>query len=63
MYWFNCSLKNQEQSKITRKGRKVSSTEQSFDNTKYESYYQNDDFYDLPIKYELIFFTKQPIDI
>ena len=36
--------------------------EQPFDNIKYDSYPQNDDFNDLPIEYLKRFFTKLPIN-
>ena len=36
--------------------------EQSFENVKYVSFPRNDDFDDLPIEYEHMLFTRQPID-
>ena len=40
----------------------VSLNEQSFENVKYVSFPRNDDFDDLPIEYEHMLFTRQPID-
>ena len=36
--------------------------EPSFENIKYDSYYQNADFYDLPNEYELSLFKNLPMD-